>query len=141
LIADEASGWKRLVDVFARIPAERFEEPTLTPEGWSPKDAMFHVGAWMNDCGLQLERIRAGSFDPAEETRESIERQNAEWFRHSRMMDPAEVKSGFEAARARMINEFGRMTEVSPEAWEWFEESGSLHYAKHASDLQAWLDP
>jgi Mycothiol maleylpyruvate isomerase N-terminal domain len=141
LVADETSGWKRLADVFARIPAGRFEEPTLTPEGWSPKDAMFHVGAWMDDCGSQLERIRAGSFDPTEETRDAIERQNAAWFRLSQSMDPTEVRSGFEAARVRMLEEFGRLGEVTPEAWEWFEESGPLHYAKHGSDLEAWLDP
>ena len=53
--------------MFARIPPERFEEPTLTPEGWSPKDAMFHVAGWLSDCGWVLERIGRGSFDRAAE--------------------------------------------------------------------------
>jgi Mycothiol maleylpyruvate isomerase N-terminal domain len=111
----------------------------VTPEGWSPKDVMFHVGAWMADCGLQLERMRAGSFDPEEETRETIERRNAEWFELSRSMDPHEVRVEFGAARQRMVEEFGSMPEITPEAWEWFEESGPLHYAKHVTDLEGWL--
>ena len=40
----EEEGWRRLQAAFARVPEDRFEEPTLTPDGWSPKDAMFHVG-------------------------------------------------------------------------------------------------
>ena len=44
LLAEEEAGWRRLHEVFARVPADRFEEPGLTPDGWSPKDTMFHVG-------------------------------------------------------------------------------------------------
>ena len=71
--AEPGRGWAR---PSPSVPDERFEEPTLTPEGWSPKDAMFHVGGWMRDCAVQLGHIAAGAFDPTEETREAIERQN-----------------------------------------------------------------
>ena len=49
---------------------------------------MFHLAAWMQDCATQLERMRQGTFDPGEETREAIDRQNDEWFERSRTMDP-----------------------------------------------------
>jgi hypothetical protein len=139
LLAEEDARWRALRAIFERIPAGRFEEPTVTPEGWSPKDVMFHVGAWMADCGIQLERMRAGSFDPGEETREAIERRNTEWFELSRTMDPRDVRVEFAAARQRMVEEFGSMPEVTSDAWEWFEESGPLHYAKHVNDLEGWL--
>jgi hypothetical protein len=139
LMADEDAGWQELMAAFARIPAGRFEESTLTPDGWSPKDAMFHIGAWMADCGVQLERMRAGTFRPGEETRETIERQNQAWFELSRTMDPHDVRAEFLSARARMCEEFGAMPEVTPDAWEWFEESGPLHYAEHLPDLRAFL--
>ena len=80
LLAADESGWKELVELFAQIPAARFDEPTVTPEGWSPKDVMFHVAAWMADAGLQLERMRAGTFDPAEETPASIQERNGQLF-------------------------------------------------------------
>jgi hypothetical protein len=139
LLIDEAGAWQELWGLFERIPVDRIEEPTLTPEGWSPKDAMFHIAAWMAECGLQLERIRAGTFDHADETRETIERLNAEWFELSRTMEPRDVWTSFASAHQRMVEEMGTMREVTPEAWEWFEESGPLHYAEHATDIGDWL--
>jgi hypothetical protein len=140
LLAQEDERWQELHSLFEGIPSDRFEEPTVTPEGWSPKDVMFHVGAWMADCGIQLERMRAGTFDPGEETRDTIERRNAEWFAYSRSMDLDDVRAEFASARQRMVEEFGTMPTVTREAWEWFEESGPLHYASHVLDLASWLD-
>jgi hypothetical protein len=139
LLADEERCWLELGDVFALVPSSRFQEPTVTPAGWSGKDVMFHIAAWMTDCALQLERIRAGTFDPAEETRETIERRNAEWFALSSTMDPRDVRVEFAAARQRMVEGFGALSEVTPAAHEWFEESGALHYLKHVADLREWL--
>ena len=144
LLRDEDDAWRIISERFAQIPDDRFEEPTLTPEGWSPKDVMFHVAGWMADCGLQLERMRDGSFDPTEETRETIERQNQVWFDLSRVVSPADVRSRFPASRRRMIDAFralGRnLGEPTPEAVEWFEESGALHYAKHDEDLRVFIE-
>jgi len=139
LLHEEADAWARLVSTFSLVPGERFEEPTFTPGGWSPKDAMFHVAAWMRDCAVQLGRMAAGSFDHMEETREAIERQNQRWFEVSRSMDPADVRADFLDARRRMVDAFGALGEVTPDAVEWFEESGALHYAKHIEDLRAFL--
>jgi hypothetical protein len=139
LLQQEADAWARLGSTFARVPDGRFEEPTLTPEGWSPKDAMFHVAGWMHDCAAQLGHIAAGSFDPAEETREAIERQNQAWFERSRSMSPDDVRADFLDARRRMVEAFGAVEHVSPVAVEWFEESGALHYAKHVEDLRDFL--
>ena len=136
---EEEEGWQALGRCFERTAPDRFEQPTLTEEGWSPKDAMFHVAGWMDGCGMQLERMRDGSFEPVDETPAAIERQNQEWFDVSRTMSPADVRSRFVASRSRMIEAFGTLGRVTPEAVEWFEESGALHYAKHAEDLRAFL--
>ncbi|MGZ8619895.1 MAG: maleylpyruvate isomerase N-terminal domain-containing protein [Actinomycetota bacterium] len=140
LIGEEAVGWARLLEVFASIPDPRFEEPTVTPEGWSPKDVMFHVAYWMADCAGVLERITAGTWDGgADETPATIEITNREGFERSREMPAAEVRTGFGDGRARMLAAFRALDDVTPGAWEWFEESGPLHYAKHVVDLAAWL--
>lgn len=139
LLREEQHAWEGLWVCFERIPDERFEEPTLTPEGWSPKDAMFHVAGWMADCAEQLQRMSAGTFEATEETRETIERQNQAWFEISRTMSPADVRAGFTAARERMIEAFDALSEITPDAVEWFEESGALHYAKHVGDLRGFL--
>lgn len=140
LLWEENEAWGALGRCFDRVGDERFEEPTLTAEGWSPKDAMFHISGWMADCAVQLGRIREGSFDPAEETREAIERQNRAWFEISSATGAPEVRAGFEASRRRMLEAIGTLDEITPEAVEWFEESGALHYAKHAEDLRSFLE-
>ena len=139
LLGEEREAWLALTAWFERVPIERFEEPTLTPEGWSPKDAMFHVAGWMSDCGEQLERMRDGWFVATEEARESIERQNQIWFDISRTVPAADVRAGFASSRRRMLDAFDSLTEISPESVEWFEESGALHYRKHVEDLRAFL--
>ncbi len=140
MVEDDA-GWQALHDAFAAIPPDRFSEPTVTPEGWSPKDVMFHVAYWMADCAHVLERISAGTWDGGQdETPATIERINAEGFERSRGMDPADVRASFAASHQQMCEAMGRSDTITPDSWEWFEESGPLHYAKHVDDLRAWLD-
>jgi hypothetical protein len=139
MLAEEEAGWQALHATFAAVPHERFEDPTLTPEGWSAKDAMFHVGGWMAECARVLEQIREGTFDRAAEDALEIEVVNAAWFETSRSMDPQDVHVMFEASRQKMRECFATLPEMTADAWEWFEESGPLHYAKHVKDLEAWL--
>ena len=58
LIVEEDRAWSTLHAIFERVPPARFEEPHVTPGGWSAKDVMFHVGAWLAEASRQLERIR-----------------------------------------------------------------------------------
>ena len=139
LLEDEDDGWGKLLDAFARVPEERFEEPTLTLEGWSAKDAMFHLGYWLDDCARVLGAIGGGTFDAAAEDGLDIQAFNDEGFQRSRDMDATTVRTGSLEARAHARAAFGNLDVVTPEAWEWFEESGPLHYRKHVEDLDAWL--
>jgi hypothetical protein len=136
LLADEESAWIRLHARFSAIPHERFEEPSITPDGWSAKDLMFHVGAWLAECAQILERIREGTFDPAE-PEESTDELNREWFEVSRTMEPGDVRAVFEGARQKARECFATLPSMTPDAWTWFEESGPLHYAAHVNDLSA----
>jgi len=143
LLAEEEEGWRALHEALSGIPADRMEEPTVTPEGWSPKDVSFHVAAWLAEAATFLRRMAAGTFDPAEDPdREQIERMNAEWFTVSRDMDVSTVRIELEAARVEMRLAWGALPEVTPDAWSWFDESGARHYAEHVRDLRRWLgDP
>lgn len=134
MLAEEDAGWVRLHQGFAAIASERFEEPSVTDEGWSPKDVMFHVGAWLAECARVLEQTREGTFDPAE-PEESTEVLNRAWFECSRTMEPGDVRAVFEAARQKARACFLTMPEMTSDAWTWFEESGPLHYAAHVRDL------
>ena len=140
LVAEEEAGWSELHLVFGSVPPERFEEPTLTEEGWSAKDAMFHVSGWLSEAGLHLEQMHDGTFDPATDpSRDMIEEMNRTWFEASRRMNGAEVRVAIESARARMLRAWSELAEKTPDAWTWFDESGPRHYAEHVKDLRAWI--
>jgi len=66
-------------------------------------------------------------------------RRNQAWFEVSRSMPSGDVRAGFVPSRLRMLEAFRALEEVSPDAVEWFEESGALHYAAHAEDLRRFL--
>ena len=114
------------------IPPDRFEEPKLTADGWSPKDAMFHVAAWCAEAANQLERMRLGTYvDPMIDT----EVQNREWFEISRDLDVSHRhrrdprRSDQDAARSGASS--ASTASPTPDAIEWFEESGHIHYRGH----------
>jgi hypothetical protein len=141
LLAQEAESWVELLDVVDGIDSERLEEPGVTPDGWSVKDVLVHVGGWLEECGVVLEAMQAGTW---ERTRSAeppghVERVNAGHVELARSMDVVRARSFLEAARDRARSAMSGLGSPSVEAWAWFEESGPMHYAKHRHDLIAWL--
>jgi hypothetical protein len=137
LLTAEEAGWRALHATFDRLTPGLMERPGLTDDGWTAKDLVFHVGAWLAECGLQLERIRMGTYtDPDQDTDEL----NRRFVEISRTMDLDTVFAELHAARNRALQAFGELPEVTPDAWEWFEESGPLHYEEHRKELEAWAD-
>ena len=136
LLAEEDAGWREMTELFNRVPRERFEEPSVTAEGWSAKDVMFHVVAWLDEASEALDRDRAG--EPDTEGLDT-EAKNAGFFEISQALDADEVRSRLQPARDRMHRSWAALDVVTPNAWEWFEESGPRHYADHAKGLRAWI--
>ena len=135
LRTEEDAAWEELHALIERVPLDRLDEPSL-PEGWTVKDLLFHVGAWAADCGDELERIAAGTFDRNDD---SSDRQNAIWLETSKRLDAEACRAQFESGRTHMLVAFAALSEIGPDAIEWFEESGALHYRAHAPDLATWL--
>jgi hypothetical protein len=57
----------------------------------------------------------------------------------TRELEVDTVRSEWHASRTRMLEAFGALDEITPDADEWFEESGPSHYAAHLPDLERWL--
>ena len=138
LMTDEREHWERLRSAFEQVPEARFEEASLTADGWSPKDLLFHVTAWQHECTAVLERERTGA--PAPEGHTDTDEKNARFLQTSQGMSAGEVREAVEPVRKRMIAGFTALDEVTTKAWEWFEESGPIHYAEHEGELRGWLD-
>jgi hypothetical protein len=47
------------------IPLSRATEPSLTPEGWSVRDLVWHLACWNEVVKDELEKMRLGTFDEA----------------------------------------------------------------------------
>jgi hypothetical protein len=137
LVAEEEVAWRALLEVFTSIPPDRLDGSGVTDDGWSPKDVMFHIGAWCAEAANQLERMRMGTFVERETDTEA---KNREWFETSRRLDVPTVRAELHPARERMLREWLALGEKTPTAQEWFEESGSIHYGEHVLGLRTWLE-
>jgi hypothetical protein len=137
LLREEDDGWTSLHGVLGSIPKERLEEGGVTDDGWSPKDVMFHVGAWLAEAARQLERMRVGTYVVEGD---SVEDRNRAWFELSRTLDVPTARAELESSRVIAREALAALPELSPEAREWFEESAGLHYAEHVPDLVRWLE-
>ena len=137
LLADEERGWLALTEVFGDVPPDRFDEPSVTDEGWSPKDVMYHVAAWSEEAAKVLGRIAAGTH---RESDPDIQVLNERWFEEGRGLDDDVVRIRFAKGRGAMRQVFSKLTEVGADAWEWFEESGPRHYEEHLPDLRSFLE-
>jgi hypothetical protein len=137
LLADEERGWLALTEVFGDVPPDRFDEPSVTDRGWSPKDVMYHVAAWAEEAAKVLGRIAAGTHREGEPDVDAL---NDEWFEVGRGLDDDIVRIRFAKGRLAMRQAFAGLSEVDATAWEWFEESGPRHYEEHMPDLRAFLE-
>jgi Mycothiol maleylpyruvate isomerase N-terminal domain len=141
LLDEEARAWETFRVATDRVDPARMLEPTVTPDGWSARDTIHHVAAWLDLCGRVLEETRAGTWDPAtapEEQLGFVDVWNEEQAERARSMDPAEVTAFLHEARQRARSAFEALDDVDANAWSWFEESGAMHFAKHVHDLTAW---
>jgi hypothetical protein len=137
LLAEEERGWLALTEVFGNVPPDRFDEPSVTDEGWSPKDVMYHVAAWSEEAAKVLGRIAAGTHRENDPDTQAL---NDRWFEEGRGVEDDVVRIRFAKGRVAMRQVFSTLAEVNAAAWEWFEESGPRHYAEHLPDLRSFLE-
>jgi Mycothiol maleylpyruvate isomerase N-terminal domain len=137
LLEEEERGWMELTEAFGDVGPERFEEPTLNVEGWSPKDAMYHVARWAEEAATVLGRIAAGTHREGDV---DTDRLNAEWLEEGHGVEADIVRLRFAKGRVAMRQAFEALEDVDANAWEWFEESGPRHYGEHLPDLRAFLE-
>ena len=137
LLADEDRGWMELTEAFGDIAPERFEEPALNVEGWSPKDAMYHIARWAEEAATVLGRIAAGTHREGDVDTEGM---NAEWLAEGHGVEADIVRLRFAKGRTAMRQAFEALDDVGATAWEWFEESGPRHYEEHLPELRAFLE-
>lgn len=138
LLHAEELGWRQLNALIDGLTDDELEAP-YGDEGWCAKDMMWHVACWCADCVRALDQMRAGVFT-GETLGEDTETVNHRWLEQSRRLDLETVRAEWGASRSSMVERFAALEPLTPDADEWFDEAGPLHYAQHLPDLRAWVE-
>ena len=134
LSTEEERAWTGLMGAVDSLPVAKFDEPAATPGGWLAKLVLYHVGAWCDECARQL--ATSGSGAVPSDLQRGVEAENHLQAERSRDLTADQVLSYVRSSRRRMLDEWRKLAEVTPAAWEWFHECGPVHYRRHESDLR-----
>jgi hypothetical protein len=136
ILAAESSAWSELHGLIDQLTPAEAERPGYYTEGWSTKDALSHVGAWLAEAGLMLERIGAGTYN-AEEI--DIDGTNATFLESMKGISFNDATAQASAARTRMLQALRDLPDVTPDALWWVSKSGPEHYAQHVPPMREWI--
>jgi hypothetical protein len=136
LMAEEDRLWAELHSLVDLLPEDQVGNPGYFAEGWSAKDLVAHIGSWLAEAGVVLERIRSGTYRP-EEIR--IDEMNQQFYVAMKDVPFRTVRAQASAARNRMLREWSALPEVTPEAQTWIRKAGPEHYAEHIPRLREWV--
>ena len=136
LLSEEARLWTDLHALVDSLPEDKVAEPGYFAEGWSAKDLIAHIGSWLAEAAVILERIRFGTYR-AEEI--DIDQMNKTFYESMRDVAFQDVRAQATAARNQMLRAWRSLPEPSPEADRWIGKSGPEHYAEHLPRLEEWV--
>lgn len=139
LLLAEEQGWRRLHEAIDGLSDGQLLAAGYGPDGWSVKDLMWHVACWSADCVRALEQMRAGTFTGMT-IDEDTDVVNRRWFERSRRLELETVKAEWYASRTMLVERFAAFEPLTPDADEWFDETGPLHYAAHLPELERWVE-
>jgi hypothetical protein len=137
LLAEEDRLWAELHELVDSLPKDKVAEPGYFDEGWSAKDLIAHIGSWLAEAGVVLERIRSHTYRPEEI---DVDAMNQAFYDSMRDVGFPDVRAQAITARNRMLRAWRSLPETSTEADRWIGKSGPEHYAEHLPRLHEWVD-
>jgi hypothetical protein len=136
LLAEEDRLWREFHDLVDSLPRDKVAEPGYFDEGWSAKDLVAHIGSWLAEAGIVLERIRFHTYSPEEI---DIDATNATFYDSMRDVAFSDVRAQAFTARNQMLRAWRSLPETSADADRWISKSGPEHYAEHLPRLREWV--
>src|SRR5438552_16464099 len=113
-MAAEDAGWDELHSLMDRLTAGEAERPGYYAEGWSAKDLLGHIGSWLAEAGVLLERISVGTYRRDEI---DVEAMNRRFFEAFRDVPFQTIRAQASAARTRMLQAWRTLPDpTDPEA-------------------------
>ena len=135
-IAAEQAGWYQLTRLVRSLTtAERLVPGYYLSPAWSVRDLMGHVGTWLAEAEVQLERIRAGTYEGHDI---DIDALNAVFLdaMHDQPWEVVWIQAN--AGRTRMLQALAGLHEPDAEAAWWIRKAGGDHYGEHVGRLREW---
>ncbi len=129
VLDEEAAAYAEFRAAVDAVPRERREEAVL-PEGWTVKDVLWHVAYWWRDGARTFEALAAGIRDDDEWSDDETDAANARVLEESRSRSLDAVEAEVDAARAALLEAFGRVADDSS-AVEAFRSETIEHYDEH----------
>ena len=135
-IEAERTGWADLLAIVRSLTPDEIAAPGYYSEpDWSVATLVGHVGMWLAEAGIQLERIEAGTYEPSDV---DIDALNAE-FRVALADQPwSVVLAQAETSRARLVEVWARLQPQGGAAAWWVAKAGADHYREHLTRLREW---
>ena len=134
----EHLGWHEIVRLIRHLSAhERMLPGYYTDPDWTVRDLVAHLGTWLAEAQVQLERLRAGTYEGHDI---DIDGMNASFLQamHDQPWSVTWVQA--HAARTKMLEEWYGLRERTDEAAWWIHKAGAEHYAEHLPRLGEWVD-
>jgi hypothetical protein len=138
LLELELDRWTLLRQLLDAVPPSRTDEPSLTPEGWSVRDLVWHLASWNDVVATELESMRVGAFDEGFDW--NTDENNARFLASGRSVAYPEALSALEDSRARVIRAMEQLHELPPRAVELFSEPAFMHLDDHLPELRRFLE-
>jgi hypothetical protein len=136
-IEDERRGWNELATLVGSVTTdERAIEGYYVSPDWSILDVLGHIGAWLAEGHLQLERIGAGTYVHAEVDIDAI---NAQLLDALHGQTWAVTWTQANAARTMLLQRLAGLGGVGEDARWWIRKAGPDHYAEHLPRLREWV--
>ena len=136
LLVDEDRLWSELHELVDSLPENKVAEPGYFAEGWSAKDLVAHIGSWLAEAAVVLERIRFGTYRSEEIDIDAV---NQAFFEAMHDVPFEVVRAQGIAARNQMLRAWASLERHSPDAEWWIRKAGPDHYAEHLPRLREWV--
>jgi hypothetical protein len=136
-IEEERAGWSELLELIHSLdPIEIARPGYYSDPDWSVVDLVAHLGMWLAEAGIQLERIQAGTYERVDVDIDALN----EEFRTGMHGQPwSVVLTQAQASRYRMLEVWYALRSRGEAAAWWVAKAGAEHYRKHLGRLRSWV--
>jgi hypothetical protein len=115
---------------------ERLRPGYFRNPDWTVKDMVAHLGTWMAEADLHLQRIEVGT--EVDEPHD-VDALNARFLDALRDQDWHIVWSQAISARATMLGTWSRLDDRAEAADAWVRKAGAEHELEHLPRLREWV--